>query len=182
MSIFKVPTRAEVSESNQSIFDNLEQKLGFVPNLYATYAKSQNALSDYLSFNGRSSSLNNKEKEIINLVTSQVNNCSYCLAAHTAIAKMNGFNDDQILEIRGVSSSFDPKFDALAKFTEAVVSNRGKVSEDASKALLTAGYTEENLVDAIVQIGDKTISNYIHNVTQVPVDFPAAPELNTVSV
>ncbi|MEM9720778.1 MAG: carboxymuconolactone decarboxylase family protein, partial [Bacteroidota bacterium] len=38
MAIFHVPTREEVSESNQHIFDQLKKAVGFVPNLYATYA------------------------------------------------------------------------------------------------------------------------------------------------
>lgn len=45
------------------------------------------------------------------------------------------------------------------------------------QAALDAGWTRENLVDAIVTIGDKVITNYLHGVTQVPVDFPAAPAL-----
>lgn len=36
----------------------------------------------------------------------------------------------------------------------------------------------ESLVDAIVAIGDKTVTNYLHGTTQVPVDFPAAPALS----
>jgi hypothetical protein len=37
--------------------------------------------------------------------------------------------------------------------------------------------TKVNLVDAIVAIGDKTVTNYRHGTTRVPVDFPAAPKL-----
>ena len=48
MKQFAVPTRDEVSENNQAIFDNLNKALGFVPNLYAYYAKNETALGDYL--------------------------------------------------------------------------------------------------------------------------------------
>ena len=180
MSTFNVPTREEVSENNQAIFDNLKSKVGFVPNLYAAYAHSDTALGDYLAFQNRKTSLSGKEKEIVNLVTSQVNNCEYCLAAHTAIGKMNGFNDDQILEIRGGSASFNEKFDALAKFVKDATENRSHPSQEAIDNLFAAGYTEENLVDIIIVIGDKTVSNFIHGATQVPVDFPAAPALAAV--
>ena len=44
MSTFNVPTREEVNETNQGIFDNLKGALGFVPNLYATYAHSNLSL------------------------------------------------------------------------------------------------------------------------------------------
>lgn len=181
MATFKVPTRDEVSENNQAIFDNLQKGLGFVPNLYATYAYSDTALGDYLALQNRKSSLKAKEREIVNLVVSQVNECAYCLAAHTALGKMNGFSDNQILELRTGEASFDPKFDALAKFVKDITINRSKPSAAALDNLLAAGYTNENLVDIIVVIGDKIISNFIHGATEVPVDFPAAPALEEVT-
>lgn len=182
MSNFTVPTRDEVSPNNQAIFDNLQSKLGFVPNLYAYYAKSETALNDYLTLQGRKTSLSNKEKEIVNLVTSQINGCEYCQAAHTALGKMNGFTDDQILELRGGSAAFNEKYDALVKFTANTVQNRGRASEAAKAAFFEAGYTEVNLIDTVVLIGDKIISNYIHNLTGFAVDFPTAPALETAVV
>lgn len=177
MSTFNVPTREQVTNDNQVIFDNLEKAVGFVPNLFATFAYSENALASYLALSNAKTSLTAKEKEVINLAVSQVNDCEYCLAAHTAIGKMNGFNDDQIVEIRKGTASFDAKLDALAKFTRDTVIQRGKPGSDSVSALLEAGYTKENLVDALLVIGDKTITNYLHGITKIPVDFPAAPQL-----
>ncbi len=181
MKSFAVPTRDQVSENNQAIFDNLQNSLGFVPNLYATFAYSDTALGDYLNFQNRKSTLRAKEREVINLVVSQVNDCSYCLAAHTALGKMNGFTDEQILEIRSGSASFDAKIDALVKFTQDTTINRGKPNASSVEALFAAGYTEANLVDILIVIGDKIVSNFLHGVTQIPVDFPAAPQLETVA-
>ena len=180
MSRFEIPTREQVSENNQAIFDNLQKNLGFVPNLYAFYAKNDTALGDYLALQNRKSTLKAKEREIINLVTSQVNGCRYCQSAHTVLGKMNGFTDEQVLEIRGGSASFDSKLDALARFTKAVAENRGNVTEDVKNDFFAAGYTEANLIDVVVVIGDKIISNYIHNLAQFAIDFPVAPELDTV--
>lgn len=177
MSNISVPTRETVNETNQAIFDNLESKLGFVPNLYATFAHSNNALKTYLDLQAAPTSLKAKEKEAINLAVSQVNECAYCLAAHTAIGKMNGFNDNQILELRQGTASFDSKLNALARFARETTLQRGKPSRDVVESLLSAGYTQENLVDAILLIGDKIVTNFLHGVTEVPVDFPAAPEL-----
>ena len=81
--LFSVPTREEVSSNNQAIFDNLHKMIGFVPNLYAYYAKSETALGDYLALQNRKSTLSGKEREIINLVTSQINGCRYCQSAHS---------------------------------------------------------------------------------------------------
>ncbi len=177
MKNFTIPTREEVSVNNQAIFDNLQKGLGMVPNLYAYFTKSETALGDYLTLQNRKTSLRAKEKEVINLVVSQVNECDYCLAAHTLIGKMNGFTDEQILEIRTGQAGFDNKLDALAKFTKNIAINRGKPTAAATETLFEAGYTEANLVDIIIVIGDKTISNFIHGATQFAVDFPAAPAL-----
>ena len=177
MSTFNIPSREEVSATNQAIFDNLEKQVGFVPNLFATYAYSDNALKNYLDFAGAPSSLKAKEKEVVNLAVSQVNNCEYCLAAHTAIGKMNGFTDEQILELRQGQASFDTKLNALASLAKNITENRGNTEATVLTNYFEAGWTKENLIDTIALVGDKTISNYINNTVQAEVDFPAAPAL-----
>jgi uncharacterized peroxidase-related enzyme len=177
MKTFNVPTRENVSENNQAIFDNLNKALGFVPNLYATSANSDTALENYLNFANAKTSLSAKEKEVVNLAVSEVNNCIYCLSAHTAIGKMNGFNDEQILELRAGKASFDNKLDALAKLAKNITENRGNTDQNVLDNYFEAGYTKGNLIDTISLVGDKTISNYVHSTTKVPVDFPLAPSL-----
>ena len=175
--IFNVPKRAEVSANNQQVFDGLHKALGFVPNLYAYFAKSETALKDYMAFQNRKSTLKAKEREVINLVVSQVNACRYCQSAHTAIGKMNGFTDEQIIELRNGRAGFDSKLDALAKLAKSITVNRGRADEARVEAFFEAGYTEANLVDLVIVIGDKIISNYIHNLTGFEIDFPLAEEI-----
>jgi AhpD family alkylhydroperoxidase len=134
-------------------------------------------LGDYLALQNRKSSLKAKEREVINLVVSQINGCRYCQSAHTVLGKMNGFTDEQIIELRQGSASFDSKLDALAKFAASVTETRGHASIDAKEAFFAAGYTEANLIDAVIIIGDKIISNYIHNLTGFEIDFPLADEI-----
>ena len=174
---FAVPTREEVSANNQGIFDNLQKGLGFVPNLYAYFAKNETALGDYLALQNRKSTLKAKEREVINLVTSQINGCRYCQSAHTALGKMNGFTDEQILEIRKGTATFDSKLDALAKFTASAVENRGHATEESKEAFFAAGYNEANMIDVIIIVGDKIISNYLHNLTGFEIDFPVAEKI-----
>lgn len=177
MKNINVPTREEVSPANQEIFDTLKNAVGFVPNLYAVFAHNETALGDYLGLQNRKSTLKAKEREVINLVVSEVNGCRYCQSAHTAIGKMNGFSDEQILEIRTGEASFDTKLDALARFVKDITINRSKPTPASLEALFNAGYNEANLIDIVVVIGDKFITNFIHGVTNVPIDFPLAPEL-----
>jgi alkylhydroperoxidase family enzyme len=60
---------------------------------------------------------------------------------------------------------------------KSVAENRGKVSDDERAELLDAGFTQENVVDIVIAVGDKIITNYLHNITEIPVDFPAAPAI-----
>ena len=177
MTTITVPTRDQVSTNNQAIFDNLQKGLGFVPNLYATFGYSKNGLGTYLNLQNAVSSISKKEREVVNLVVSQVNDCRYCQSAHTVLGKMNGFTDEQILEIRTGEASFDAKLNALAIFVKDATENRGRASEENIANFFAAGYTNENLVDVLMVIGDKIISNYLHAITQIPIDFPVAPVL-----
>jgi uncharacterized peroxidase-related enzyme len=181
MKNFNVPTREEVSTNNQAIFDKLKSAIGFVPNLYATIAHSDTALGNYLEFQNAKTSLSNKEKEVINLVVSQINECSYCLSAHTAIGKLNGFSEEQILELRQGYFSNNDKYDVLAKITKEITLNKGKVDSNILENFFNAGYTKGSLVDVILAVGDKVVMNYLHNLTQIDIDFPIAQQLEAVS-
>lgn len=167
-------TKEQASPKNQAIFENLHAQVGFVPNIYAAMAHSENALSNYLTFSGGKTSLSKKEKEVIDLAVSQVNGCTYCQSAHTAIAKMNGFNDEQIIELRKGGASWDAKFDALAKIAKSIAENRGNVSDELKTAFFEAGYSKENFVDLVVAVGIINITNTFHNLTDVAIDFPLA--------
>lgn len=173
---FQVPTKSEVSETNQEIFDNLNKALGFVPNLYATMAYSDKGLKRYLDYQNAKTSLSNKEKEAVNLVVSQVNDCIYCQSAHVVLGKMNGFSEVQLLDIRKGKSDND-KLDALVRLAADITKNRGNANEQNVEAFFAQGYTKENLVDLILQVSDKTAMNYLHNLTKVPVDFPLAERI-----
>jgi uncharacterized peroxidase-related enzyme len=181
MKTLNVPTRDQVTPDNQAIFDNLKKNLGMTPNLYAAFAHSKSALGTYLDFQNRSKgALTNKEREAINLVVSQENGCRYCQSAHTVLGKMNGFNDEQILDLRRGHSD-DAKLNALVAFAGEVVRTKGRVSEPTREAFFAAGYNEGHLVDALLVIGDKIISNYLHNFGQFAIDFPVAAELKEVA-
>jgi uncharacterized peroxidase-related enzyme len=179
MKQFAVPTREQVSENNRIMFDKLNAAIGMVPNLYAVIAYSDTGLENYLTLQNSKTSLSKKEKEAINLVVSEINHCRYCQAAHTVLGKMNGFSEEQTLEIRSGSASFDPKLHALIRFTKEATINKGKVSDAALNGFFNAGYTKGSIVDVILAIADKVVMNYLHNLTQIPIDFPLAKQLKT---
>ena len=176
MKNFPVPTRDQVSASSQAQFDNLQKGLGFVPNLYATIAHSANGLEKYLAFQGAKTSLSNKEKEAVNLVVSEVNGCTYCLSAHTVLGKMNGFSEEETLKLRGGHAT-DAKLAALVALAQDVTANKGHADPATLEAFYAAGYDKGQLVDVILQVSDKVAMNYLHNLTDVPIDFPVAAAL-----
>lgn len=175
-TLFNVPTREQVAPANQVIFDNLTKALGFVPNLYATIAYSDNGLERFLAYQNAKTTLSNKEKEAVNLIVSQVNNCVYCQSAHLVLGKMNGFTEEQLLDIRKGKSD-NSKLNALVHLAAEITKNKGVASNESVEAFFAHGFNNENLVDLILQISDKTAMNYLHNLTKVPVDFPIAPSI-----
>lgn len=149
-----------------------------MPNLLSTLAYSENALEAYINLENSKTSLTKKEIEAVKLVVSEVNSCLYCLSAHTMVAKMNGFTEEQTLEIRGGSAGFDKKLNALVKLAKQLSEKRNAGDGTLVAAFFDAGYSKENLIDMIVHIGDKTISNILHAVTQVPIEFPLAKSIS----
>lgn len=174
---FHVLTKEEVSERNKKLFEKMEKSYGKIPNLYNVMAYSEHALEAYLTLEDSSTSLSPREVEAVNLVVSQVNNCIYCLSAHTLIARSTGIGENAALAIRGGTIPSDPKLDALVKLAKEITEKKGQIDPKLLTAFFEAGYTKENLVDLIMLIGDRTISNLLHAVTEVPVDFPLAKEL-----
>ena len=176
---FNVPQRKEVSAKNQNLFDEMQKTLHQVPNLYATFAYSENALGAYLAVENAPTSLNPREVEAVNLVVSQVNQCVYCLSAHRIVAKSKGFNEEEIAELRTGKASFDPKLNALVHLAKSATEQRGHIDPALMDPFFAAGYTKENLIDTIMLVGIRTITNIQHAITKVPVDFALAPELKT---
>jgi uncharacterized peroxidase-related enzyme len=181
MKKFSVPKREDVSENNQAIFDSLHKALGFVPNLYATIAWSKNGLARYLAYQNAPTTLSNKEEEAVNLVVSQVNGCLYCQSAHTLLGKMNGFTDEQLIDIRKGKGP-TPKLNALVQLAKNITETRGYADAQLVDDFFEQGYTNEHLVDLILQVSDKTAMNYLHNLIQIPVDFPLAQPLESSAV
>lgn len=116
----------------------------------------------------------------MNLIVSQVNGCNYCLSAHTVFGEINGFTDEQILELRQGYFSTNEKFDALVKVAKAITINKGKFDDTILEDFFNVGYSKETLVDVILAVGDKVVMNYLHNLTQIDIDFPVAQELELI--
>lgn len=179
MARYTVPTLDQVTHPEaKGTLEAIKGQIGMIPNLYAYEAHSPNAFLQNLAFAKavESANFSNREAQAVYLATSEVNNCSYCLSAHTALAKMNGFTEDQTFELRAGTID-DPKLGILTSLTRAFVETKGRPDQALLDRFFEVGYTEAHLVDLVGLISVKTLSNYLHNATQIPVDFPLAKPL-----
>lgn len=178
MKTIQVPTREKVDSTSQVIFDQLQKKLGMVPNLHATIGYSSNALSSFLGFaeNAGKGTFNNKEIEAIKLAVSQANNCIYCKSAHTAIAKMSGFSEEETIQLRNLTIE-DAKLNAIATLAFEIADKAGHVSSEAKENFFAQGFDEKGIIDLVAVVTAVTFTNYAFGVTQVPVDFPSVQEV-----
>jgi uncharacterized peroxidase-related enzyme len=146
-------------------------------NIFKGIANSPAALNAYLQLSGALADglLDAKEREIIALAIGELNQCNYCLAAHTAIGKMSGLKDEQMLAAR--RGEGDAKHAALAKFAQTLAEKHGDVSDDDISAVKAAGYGDGHLAEIVANYALNIYTNYFNHLNQTDVDFPAAPSL-----
>lgn len=179
MKTIVVPAKEQVSAEAQVIFEQIQKKLGKVPNLYATIGYSADALKAFLGFDASftHTAFTEKEKEAINLIVSEVNNCNYCLAAHTMLATMKGYSKEDTLEFRRGNAT-DAKLDTAVKLAKSIAENKGNADARLKENFFNAGYDEKALIDLIGLITVRSFTNYVYATTRVPIDFPLTEPLN----
>ncbi|HYW55391.1 MAG TPA: peroxidase-related enzyme [Polaromonas sp.] len=166
-------TPDQATDSVATQLHAVKAKRGMVPNMLATLARAPAALDGYLAFSealnkGR---LTARQREVIALVVAQVNQCGYCLAAHTAISKRIGLDDSAILKARGGNST-DALERALASLALDLVKSRGELSDISLEALRHAGVDDELILEVIANVAINLFTNYTNSVAQTDVDFP----------
>lgn len=174
-----VLTKEQASEQTRQIFEGIEKAVGMLPNIYAVIGNSANALGSYLTFSEaqKSGSFSAKEREAVFLAASEENGCSYCVSAHTTIAQMNGFSEEETLQLRAGTYS-DKNLSVLTNLSKSIIANRGRADENLVNDFYEAGYDEKALVDLISLIAEITFSNYIGKLAKPEIDFPKAQTLN----
>ncbi|PPD50948.1 MAG: carboxymuconolactone decarboxylase family protein [Methylobacter sp.] len=172
MKTFSLHTLDTAPEASKPLLSKAKQDFGFIPNLLAGMAESPALLEGYRSLAASfdKTRLSEAERQIILLTTSRVNGCRYCMAAHTVIAKSGGVPDDVVTALRNQTPLADPKLEALRQFAEVVVERRGWLEETDLQNFYMAGYTQENVLDVILGVGLKMLSNYTNHIAQTPLD------------
>lgn len=151
-----------------------QSSMGMVPNMYAGMVNLPALLATY-SFGydkfRTESGLTSVEQEVVFLTISAVNQCHYCMAAHSMLAdSMSGVPTDVTEAIREDSEIPDSKLEALREFTRIMVESRGNPTEAQAKDFLAAGYNETQILAIILAISTKVISNYSNHIFHTEVD------------
>lgn len=182
MTKLKLTSKENAKTESLGFLNAAEKKFGFIPNLLGVLADSPSALQAYLTLGellGKSS-FTPEEQQVILLGTSVENNCDYCVAAHSMIAlKMAGMPLERVTALRNGKNLEDKKLNELLKFTREVVNKRGFVQKESAENFLKAGYTNQHILEVILGVTMKTLSNYTNHLASTPLD-PAFIEFKWV--
>ncbi len=173
MMKFTMHTPETAPEASRQSLLNARKTFGFVPNMFAGLAESPSALKGYETLSGlfAESRLSPVDQQVVAIAVSIENDCEYCVSAHSVIAKDKVKLPVPIIEaLRSGGKLPDAKLDALATFTRAVVRKHGWVDDGAVKAFLDAGYDRGQLLEVVLGISMKTLSNFANNVIRTPID------------
>lgn len=156
------------------VLDKAKKQVGFIPNMYANMVNSPGLLETYLdgyALFRAESGFTTQEQEVIFLAISRENGCDYCVAAHSFIADVkSGLAAEVTDAIRDGRPIPDAKLASLAGFTALMVHKRGLPTKADVQAFLDAGYTERHILEVILGISVKTISNYSNHIFHTEVD------------
>jgi alkylhydroperoxidase family enzyme len=168
----QIHTLETAPEESRPLLEKSLRNYGYIPNLHAVLAGSPNLLQAYQQLHElfTTSSFNAEELTVVWQTINMEHECHYCVPAHTAIAKSMKVSDEIIEALRNKTPLPNPKLEALRQMTLSIVKNRGNVTAEEVQAFYEAGYTERHLLDIILGLSQKIISNYVNHIANTPLD------------
>lgn len=174
MTEFTLHDKTSAPPESRPLLENSEQQLGMIPALHAVMAEAPGLLEGYQTLHQlfTQTSFDATEQTVVWQTISVENECHYCVPAHTAIAKMTDVPDQVSEALRNETPLPSPKLEALRDFTLSVVRDRGQVDEAAVQRFLEAGYTKRHILEVVLGVSQKVMSNYTNHLAQTPIDKP----------
>ena len=174
-------------EASKPLLEQSQKAFGRLPGLHKVLAESPQAYEGYQVLHKlfTETDFDAEELTVVWQAINVENECHYCVPAHTGIAKMMKVSDEISDALRNETALPTPKLEALRTFTVQMFRQRGNVSDDQMKAFFDAGYGHRAVLDVILGMAQKTISNYVNHVAQTPVDDvfkPLAWELSLIHI
>jgi AhpD family alkylhydroperoxidase len=148
---------------------NIHGAMAHSPAVLETYAAIQEALKDTATFDA-------KTREAIALTVGNVDDCSYCQAAHTAGGKAAGLSTQETIDIRRGSVA-EPKLAALLTLVREQAQHLGHVQDSSWQGALDAGWTDTELTETAAVVALNLFTNYFNHLVQTELDLPPAPTL-----
>jgi len=176
MSRLPIQTLETAPAEARDRLTNVKNANGFIPNLIGVLANAPTALETYQTVGAINSrtSLSPAEREVVQITAATRNGCGFCVAGHTAIARKKlAMPEDVIEALRSTQALSDPKLNALALFTLAVIEHKGQVADDELEDFLAAGYTQQSALEVVLGVSLATLCNYANNLAKTPIN----PEL-----
>ena len=180
MARIPVHTVASAPEKSRDQLKALESRIGKVLNIHGEMAHSPVVLQSYVALHSviaDHGSYDARTREAIALAVGNVDECSYCQAAHTSGGKAAGFSGDEMMAIRRDAVEFDTRLAALLSLAREYTRDVGHVSDATWQAALDAGWTDEQLTELSVHVTLNLFTNYFNHLVRTDLDVPAAPEL-----
>lgn len=167
-------TLKNANEAQKPQLEKSFKEIGMVPNMYANMVNSPGLMETYATGYDRfrkNSGFSPVEQEVVFVTISVLNDCEYCTAAHSFIADKMAKVPTQVTDaIRNGEKIPDAKLSALSEFTKVMFEKRGNPSQEEAQAFLAAGYQDKQIMEIILALALKTLSNYANHIFQTPVD------------
>lgn len=163
MTKFNIHTITSAPEGSKPLLEELTKQVGFIPNLAATMAESPSVLEAFTALRAiyGNGSFTPIEREAIALAVSFDNNCTYCMAAHSTFANMNGIGENDLRKLRAGQTPVTPRLNAISTLARKIVRSKGHLTPEDVGWFLEAGFTPAQLLEVLVGINMATLANYI---------------------
>jgi AhpD family alkylhydroperoxidase len=185
MTTFTSHTLDTAPEGSKARLAEVTKAWGFLPKLHGKLAESPLVLEAYDTLFGMvaaKATLTPVETQVVYQAINVFHECEYCTAGHTYLSRMVKMDEQAIAALRNGTPIADARLQALRVFAEAVVRERGFVSNTAIDAFLAAGFTRANVLEVVTIAATKTISNYTNHITHTePESFMSDPALGWTS-
>ena len=176
ISRFPIPALVDVPEDIRQKILDVQQKAGFVPNVFLTFAHRPAEFRAFFAYHDAlllrdtgPNGLTKGEKEMIIVATSGANGCLYCVVAHGAILRIyekNPLIADQ-LATNYLKADITPRQRAMLGFAMKVCSASHAVGDDDFALLREHGWSDDDAWDIAGITALFGLSNRMANVTSM---------------
>ena len=153
ISRYPVPKLEELPEDIRARMLEVQQKAGFIPNVFATLAHRPEEFRAFFAYHDalmlKQSGLSKSEKEMIVVATSGLSQCPYCVIAHGAILRIYS-KDPQLADLVAIhhrKADLAPRQTAMLDFACKLSRTPEAVSQADHDTLKNHGFSTEDIWD-----------------------------------